>query len=134
MVVNYRDADAVEQIKAAAPNGVDRVIEVALGANLDLNLAVLRPAGSTITYATEPTGDPQLPVRRMMTDNVTLRFVLVYNFTDAQIDAAVADISRALADRALTPLPEIHFSLDQIAEAHLAVEGGATGKVIVDIP
>ena len=134
VVVNYRDADAVEQIKAAAPNGVDRVIEVALGANLDLNLAVLRPAGSTITYATEPTGDPQLPVRRMMTDNVTLRFVLVYNFTDAQIDAAVADISRALADRALTPLPEIHFSLDQIAEAHLAVEGGATGKVIVDIP
>ena len=134
VVVNYRDADAVEQIKAAAPDGVDRVIEVALGTNLDLNLAVLRPAGSIITYATEPSGDPQLPVRRLMTDNVTLRFVLVYNFTDAQIEAAVSGVSAALAAGALTPLPEIHFSLDQIADAHLAVEAGATGKVIVDIP
>jgi len=134
VVVNYRDADAVEQIKAAAPNGVDRVIEVALGANLDLNLAVLRPAGSIITYATEPSGDPQLPVRRLMTDNITLRFVLVYNFTDAQIEAAIAGVSAALAAGALTPLPETHFSLDQIADAHLAVEGGAMGKVIVDIP
>jgi NADPH2:quinone reductase len=133
VVVNYRDADAVEQIRAAAPDGVDRVIEVALGANLDLNLAVLRPAGSIITYAAEPAGDPQLPVRRLMTDNITLRFVLVYNFTAAQINAAVAGVSEALAAGALTSLPETHFSLDDIAQAHLAVEDGVTGKVIVDI-
>ena len=133
VVVNYRDVDVVDQIKAAS-GGVDRVIEVALGANLDLDLAVLRPAGSIITYATEPTGDPQLPVRRLMTDNVTLRFVLVYNFTNDQITAAVDGVSRALDAGALTPLPETHFSLEQIADAHAAVEAGITGKVIVDIP
>ena len=133
VVVNYRDADAIDQIKSAAPNGVDRVIEVALGANLELDLAVLRPAGSIITYAAEPTGDPMLPVRRLMTENVTLHFILVYNFTQEQIDAAVAGVSAALAAGALTPSPETHFTLDQIAEAHEAVEAGVTGKVIVDI-
>jgi len=133
VVVNYRDADAIDQIKAAAPNGIDRVIEVALGANLELDLAVLRPAGSIITYAAEPTGDPMLPVRRLMTDNITLHFILVYNFTPEQIEAAVAGVSAALAAGALTPSPETHFALDQIAEAHEAVEGGITGKVIVDI-
>ena len=134
VVVNYRDSDAIDQIKAAAPNGVDRVVEVALGANLERDLAVLRPAGSIITYAAEPTGDPQLPVRRLMTENVTLHFILVYNFTQEQIDSAVAGVSAALAAGALTASPETHFTLDQIAEAHEAVEGGITGKVIVDIP
>lgn len=133
VIVNYRDADAIDQIKAAAPGGVDRVIEVALGANIELDLSVLRPAGSIITYAAEPTGDPQLPVRRLMTDNVTLHFILVYNFTQTQIDDAVAGVSKALAAGALTPLPETHFTLDQIAQAHEAVEAGITGKVIVDI-
>jgi len=133
VVVNYRDADAIDQIKSAAPNGVDRVVEVALGANLELDLAVLRPAGSIITYAAEPTGDPQLPVRRLMTENVTLHFILVYNFTQEQIDSAVTGVSAALAAGALTASPETHFTLDQIAEAHQAVEGGITGKVIVDI-
>ena len=133
VVVNYRDADAIDQIKSAAPNGVEKVIEVALGANLELDLAVLRPAGSIITYAAEPTGDPMLPVRRLMTDNITLHFILVYNFTQEQIDSAVTGVSAALAAGALTASPETHFTLDQIAEAHQAVEGGITGKVIVDI-
>lgn len=133
VVVNYRDADAIDQIKAAAPSGVDRIIEVALGANLDVDLAVLKPAGSIITYAAEPTGDPHIPVRRLMTDNVTLHFILVYNFTQTQIDDAVAGVSKALAAGALTPLPEVHFTLDQTAQAHLAVEGGATGKILIDL-
>ena len=39
--MNYRSPDAADQIKAFGP--VDRVIEVALGANLQLDLAVARP-------------------------------------------------------------------------------------------
>src|SRR5690348_10908863 len=66
-VVNYRDADAAEQIKAAGGR-TDRVIEVALGANLALDLAVAKPGSMIVTYAAEP-ADPELPVRACMTAN-----------------------------------------------------------------
>jgi NADPH2:quinone reductase len=43
LVVNYREVDAAERIAAFA-GAVDRVIEVALGANVKLDLAVASPA------------------------------------------------------------------------------------------
>lgn len=53
--------------------------------------------------------------------------------TAQAIAAAVADITRALEDRALTE-PRLHrFPLARTAEAHHAVEAGAVGKVLVDI-
>ena len=45
VVVNYRDDDAAEQIRAAAPDGVRRIVELALGPNLSLDLAVIAPHG-----------------------------------------------------------------------------------------
>lgn len=131
-VLDYRAPDYVDRLRAAAPDGVDRVVDVAVGANLDANLAVLAPHGVIVSYASEA-ADPQIPVRRLMTGNATLRFVLVYNLTPAMIDHALRDITAALADGALVPLPEHHFPLDAIAEAHDAVQAGAVGKVIVDI-
>lgn len=132
-IVNYRDPDAAAQIRALAPDGVDRVIEVALTSNLDLDLAVLAPHGVVVTYATEPAGDPVIPVRSLMWPNLTLRFALVYTFTDGQIARALEDIQAALAEGALVPLPQHRFPLDRIADAHDAVEAGAVGKVLVDI-
>ena len=42
LVVNYREPDAADQIRSfAGVAGVDRVVEVALGANLQLDLAVV---------------------------------------------------------------------------------------------
>jgi NADPH2:quinone reductase len=129
LVVNYRDTDAVEQIKAFAPT-VDRVTEVALGANLKLDLAVAGPSTVVITYAADGP-DPMLPVRACMTANVTLRFVLLYGVPDPALDAAVADITAALAAGALTGLPAHLFPLSEIGAAHEAAESGAVGKVVV---
>jgi NADPH:quinone reductase-like Zn-dependent oxidoreductase len=89
-VVDYRAEDAASAVRAAAPDGVDRIVEVALGANLDLR--VLAQNGTVVTYAqTGP--DPAIPIRRLMRRNLTLR----------------------------------------TAEAHRAVEDGATGKVVVEL-
>ncbi|HLI38953.1 MAG TPA: NADPH:quinone reductase [Streptosporangiaceae bacterium] len=128
-IVNYRDKDAIEQVKAFAPV-VDRVVEVALGANLGLDLAVAGPATVVVTYAAEAE-NPVLPVRACMTANVTLRFILLYGVPDAALDAAVTDITAAVAAGALTELPVHRFPLSEIAAAHEAAEGGAVGKVIV---
>jgi NADPH:quinone reductase len=129
LVVNYRSADAVEQIRAFAP-AVDRVIEVALGANLALDLALARPLTTIVTYAAEPS-DPALPVRGCMSANVNLKFVLLYGVAPAALDQAAADITAALAAGDLTGLPVRKFALADIAAAHEAAEAGAVGKVIV---
>lgn len=128
-VVNYRDADAAEQIQNLVGH-IDRVIELALGANLALDLAVTRPGGSIVTYAAEPS-DPVLPVRACMTANILMRFVLLYGVAPEALDQAVADVSAAVADGALTELPAQRFSLADIVVAHEAAEAGPVGKIFI---
>jgi NADPH2:quinone reductase len=132
LVVNYREPDAVDQISSfAGAGGVDHVVEVALGANLQLDLAVIaRPDARIVCYAAEAT-DPVLSVRACMNANVVVRFVLLYGVPQEALDRAAKDITAALADGALTELPVTRFPLDEIAAAHDAVEAGALGKVLV---
>ena len=55
VVVNYRDADAADQLRAFAPT-MDRIVELALGANLELDLAVSGPRRtSSTTRPSRPT-------------------------------------------------------------------------------
>ncbi len=128
-VVNYRDPGAADQIRAAAGQA-DRIIEVALGANLALDLAVARPGSVIVTYAAEPE-DPVLPVRACMTANLMLRFILLYGVPREALRRAVADISAALAEGALTELPVHRFGLSDVVAAHEAAEAGPLGKVLV---
>ena len=106
------------------------MIELALGANLALDLALARPLTTIVTYAAEPS-NPVLPVRACMSANVNLKFVLLYGVAAAALDQAAADITAALAAGDLTGLPVHKFPLDDTAAAHEAAEGGAVGKVIV---
>lgn len=131
LVVDYHDEDAADQIRAAGP-GVDRVVEVSLGDNLGLDLAVVRPGATIVSYAAGGP-DPTLPVRACMSANVTLRFVLLYGVPQAELRTAARQVTAALTAGALTPLPVHRFGLDEIAEAHEAVEAGVTGKVLVDV-
>jgi NADPH2:quinone reductase len=129
LVVNYREGDVAEQVRPFAER-VDRVVEVALTDNLEADLALSGPETVIITYAAQPE-DPVLPVRKCMTANVTLRFVLLYMLPAEALDQAAADITEALRAGALTPLPVHRFGLDDIAAAHEAAENGVTGKVVV---
>jgi NADPH2:quinone reductase len=130
-VVRYTDPDAAEQIRSFAPR-VDRVVEVALGTNLALDLSVCGPDSVIVTYAADGP-DPVLPIRACMTANVVLRFMLLYTVPRPALVAAVQDIGEALDAGALSELPSHHFSLDDTAAAHDAVEGGAVGKVLIDL-
>lgn len=129
LVVDYRDPSAAERIRTFAP-AVDRVVEVALGANLELDLAVSRAGTEIVTYASEAK-DPTLPTRRLMGANLTLRFVLLYGVPPTELRAALGWVERALDDGALTLLPVHRFPLERTAEAQDAVQQGAVGKVVV---
>jgi len=128
-VVIYSEPDAASQIRSVTEH-VDRVVEVALGANLPLDLAVSRPDTVIVTYAAGA-ADPVLPVRACMTANVVLRFVLLFRVPGPALDQAVADITAALSAGALTELPQHRFPLNDIVAAHQAAEAGVVGKVLV---
>ncbi|TDU87534.1 NADPH2:quinone reductase [Kribbella voronezhensis] len=137
-VVNYRDADAAEQIRSHAPDGVDIVVEVAAGANNALDLAVLRTRGTIAIYANNGDQPFEVDVRANMGLNSRYQFVLLYSMGWPLITAAAEDINAAIAAGALpvgeaAGLPLHHFSLDQTADAHQAVESGTTGKVLITI-
>ncbi len=127
VVVNYREEGAAEKI-----GKVDRIVEVALGPNLDLDLEVLDLHGTISTYASD-VATAELPIRALMMPNVLLRFVLIYTVTHDDLDAAVAGVSKAVGEGALTTQPLHRFPLAEAAAAHDAVQDGAVGKVVIDV-
>jgi NADPH2:quinone reductase len=85
------------------------------------------------SYAAAPDEAAQLPVRRLMTDNITLRFMLLYTIRPRALSAAIDAVNAAVAEGALHTLPLHRFALADIGAAHDAVESGAVGKVLVDL-
>ena len=126
VIVNYREPGAAEQI-----GKVDRIVEVALGPNLELDLAVANPHATIVTYAADqPTAE--LPIRAAMTANLTFRFMLLYTIPEPSKHDAIGGVSKAVEAGALTTLPLHRFPLAETAAAHDAVENGAVGKVVID--
>jgi NADPH:quinone reductase-like Zn-dependent oxidoreductase/glyoxylase-like metal-dependent hydrolase (beta-lactamase superfamily II) len=137
-VVNYRESDAAQEIRALAPNGVDIVVEVAPAQNNELDLAVIKNHGTIAVYANN--GGNTFPVDIMKTFwlNVRYQFVLLYPLSPTLLQAAGEDVSAAVAAGALrigeqAGLPLHHFPLEEAGQAHDAVEGGAIGKVLIDV-
>jgi len=122
-----------DRIRALVPDGVDHIVEVAFGANIKADTAVLAQAGSVATYATN-TPMPETPVWQLVFVNARLFFVGSDDVpVEAKIDAT-RDINKALETgwKGLD-LAEV-VPLDEIARAHELVEHPAKpGRVIVAI-
>jgi NADPH:quinone reductase len=129
LVVNYREPGVVERVQGFTQR-VDRVVEVALGANLELDLAVAGAGTVIAVYANEP-NDPVVPTRRFMVANASISYVLLYGVPAEQLEAAVSWTAEAAGSGALSPLPVTRYGLDDVVAAHEAVENGAVGKVVL---
>lgn len=137
-VVDYTTGDPAAEIREAAPDGVDIVVDVAIIQNADLVAKVLKPRGSVAVYANTGGTEVTLPVRNFMGLNARIQFVLLYTMGDAAARAAIADVAAAVADGALEVgeehgLPLLRYPLEETAAAHDAVENGAVGKVVIDV-
>ncbi len=134
-VINYREEDVVARVQAVTGGaGVDRIVEVAFGANLPISVQVLKTNGVIATYSSDADSTPSIPFGQFLGKDVTVRFVLVYVMGDAAHQDAIKDITTALEAGLLHPVAVQCFSLDEIAAAHEAVETGHTaGKVLIDL-
>jgi NADPH:quinone reductase len=136
-VINYRTEDALRSVRSLAPDGVDIIVEVNPGANMQLDQAVTAP-NATISVYSESQETITVPVRPSMTKNLRYQFILTYSTPPRLKAAAVTAVRAAVADGALAigedaGLPIRRFTLDETAAAHDAVEQGFVGKVLIDV-
>ena len=119
-------------LRATEGRGVDRIVEVALGANLPLDGEVLAPSGVIASFASDAVPEPTLPFRTFLLRNATIRFVLVYLVSPQAHAKAVGDLTVHLQSGRLRHSIARRFPLGEIAASHEAMEAGhLNGKVIV---
>ncbi|MEM7441418.1 MAG: NADPH:quinone reductase [Pseudomonadota bacterium] len=130
-VVNYRDANAAEQILDHT-GGVHRSIELEFGANADLLAEVMRPNGIIAAYGSAQAPRPDIPFMPMMFKDLTLRMILVYILTPEARADTLKRLSGMLEAGALTHAVSAEFPLESAASAHELVESAAKlGTVVV---
>jgi len=127
------DGQPAEAIRAHAPGGVDRIVEVAFSDNADLDAAVAAPDAVIAAYATRRER-PDFPFWPMLFANLTIRLLGSDDFPRAARRQAADDLTAAAREGALAipigePLP-----LQEIAAAHERVEAGARERVLLSIP
>ena len=138
--VDYTDGPAatVAGVRAVAPEGVDLVVEVSLATNVAVDVDVLRVHGTLAYYADNGGAEAVVPVRPTFAKNLRLQGVLLYTLDPDLLAAAAEDVTAAVEAGALrvgedSGLPLHHYPLEQVSDAHAAVEGGAVGKVLIDV-
>ena len=129
--IDYKTENVGERVQALT-KGVDAVIELDLTANAALLPGVLRPYGTLVVYGTGP--QVQFPGSFCLVNNITVKFMLVYELTAEARGRAIADITKMLEAGTLKHNVAETYPLAEIVKAHLAVESGKVpGNVVMAI-
>jgi NADPH2:quinone reductase len=130
--IDRKTEDVGARVAALTKGGVDAVIELDLTANAALLPSVLRPYGTLVVYGTGP--QVQFPGSFCLVNNITVKFMIVYELTAEARGRAVADITRMLEANTLIHNVAATFPLGEIVAAHEAVEQGkVAGNVVMEI-
>lgn len=133
LVIDYKRETVAERVlQETAGKGVERIVEVEFGGNLETSIAVVKENGTIAAYASVGAPTPALPFYPLMFKAVTLRLVLVYILTPEARRRAIANLTAGLEAGALTHPIAGRFPLNEIARAHQAVEAGnKLGQILV---
>lgn len=133
--IDYRREDVAEAIMAATDGyGIDHAVDLEFGSNIEALAQVIRPNGAIVAYGSAAVREPALPFYTLMFKRVTVRTELVYLLPDAPRAEGVAYLADALSRGALKHSIAGTYSLEQVAEAHDAVErGDRRGCILIDM-
>lgn len=124
--------DPAADIRAVAPAGVDRIIEVAFSDNIDLDAAVAKLGAVIAAYATR-SERPELPFWPMLFQNLTIRLLGSDDFPLSAKQQAAVDLTEAARQGALSIPINTMLPLADAAAAHDLVDAGARGRVLLDL-
>jgi len=125
--------DPAKAIRANALEGVQRIIEVSLSDNVDLDAEVVANEAVIAAYATRA-DRTQIPFWPLLFANVTLRLLGSDDFPAEAKQRAARDLTTAAAAGAVTVYVGHRYSLEHVAQAHERVDAGSKGRVLVIIP
>ena len=125
--------DPAKALRAVAPEGVNRVIEVSLSDNAGLDAAVVANNAVIAAYASRA-DQPQLPFWPLLFANVTLRLLGSDDFPARAKRQAARDLTAAAAVGDLKVSIAARYPLQEIAKAHDHVDAGSRGRILVTLP
>jgi NADPH2:quinone reductase len=133
-VIDYRREDVVARVMDATQGqGVDCIIEVDFAANAALDLAALAPEGRIVVYGSGAS-DVSVPFVPAILKNARMSFFIVYNLSADDRARAVRQLHAWLEAGALQHTIALRLPLEQIVQAHEAVEAGrAIGNVVLRV-
>jgi NADPH2:quinone reductase len=126
------DPELAVKIRAVAPDGVHRIADVDFAAHIDLDAAVVA-IGGTISAYFSSADRPEIPYWTLGFADTTLRLLGSDDFSPAVKADAARELTAALVDGSLRSTVAERVPLAEIARAHELVEGGAPGRVLVEI-
>lgn len=126
-------ADPAAAIRDLAPTGVDRIVEVALSDNGDLDASVVANDAVIATYFSRA-DRIDLPFSPLLFANVTLRLLGSDDFSSQAKQQAARDLTAAAAAGALSVRVGAILPLADIAAAHNRVDAGGGGRTLIRIP
>ena len=131
-VINYKDEDVIERVgEITDRTGVDHVIEVNLGANATLLPGIIKNGGFVAAYGSEAF-TAEFPMVAAVIQQMRLGFFIVFMLPRDVLNTATADLTRMLDAGQIKAPIHARFPLEQIAEAHDAVDAKSTvGNVVV---
>ena len=86
------DKDLIARVRALAPEGIDHIVEVAFGANIEADVELLKFGGSIASYATDNAA-PHIPFWQMVFKNIRVFFLGSDDFPN--LASVVKEIGRA---------------------------------------
>ena len=134
LVINYKTDDVVARVMAfTGQRGVNRVVDVDFGGNIETTLKAMAMNSTIAVYATNGNRAPTVPMRDLMEKCIAVRALVLFALPPLLLAAAQADITKWLTAGKRIHNVAAQFPLSETAQAHLAVEkGDKLGTVIVD--
>lgn len=124
VVVNYRDPDAAEQIRAAAPGGVNVYWDTSGHHDFDAAVTLMARGGRLLLTAAGPNPRVELPISAAYTHDVSLHGFVISNATVPDLAAAADVLNQRLAEGTLSAQIADTMPLADAAEAHRRVAAG----------
>lgn len=137
--IDYKIEDVAERILSITDGkGVDGVIDMDFSSTAPLaTTGCIANHATIVSYGSNVAGEVALPYREFMFRCLSLRQFAIYELTPEQRAAALTGVCDVLAAGVLDHTIAEIFELEDIIQAHQAVEcgkGGKPGKIVLHIP
>ena len=131
---DYSSDKLASQINEVAPEGVDRVVEVEFGINLNWLHEVLKPNGTLAVYGSAKEMNPVIPFGLYLFKAIKIDIFLIYILPPKEREIAINYLHSSYGQKALTPRIDSIYRLEDCDQAQeRTLTKGRKGAVLLEI-